>query len=438
MHFLKEPDSGPFADYHVPSDVQETVKDIIDRVRANGDSAVREFTETFDDVSRKSNVLQPAEREAALDRVSEKERRIIDNSVKNIRQFAEVQLGHVEEFEEEIRKGVTLGQKIVPIENVGAYVPGGEYPLLSSPLMSVIPSDVAGVETVAVAMPPQDDGTPHPAAIYGAMQAGATDIYVVGGAQAIVALATGTEEISKVDKIVGPGNIFVTEAKRQMYGEVGIDLLAGPSEILVIADESADPEVVAADLLAQAEHDVAARPLLVAMSERTGNAVISKVESQLQTLSTAEIAGEAWDTMGAVIVVDDMNEAVDVSDDLAPEHLQVQVQNPRSILNRLTNYGTVFLGENSANVFSDKLIGTNHILPTQRSARYTAGLSVHEFVKYQTYQEVSDDAAAELEQWATPQSIIERLEGHAKSSYIRGPSKGLEGFSMDSHELPKD
>jgi histidinol dehydrogenase/sulfopropanediol 3-dehydrogenase len=438
MKFLKRPESGPFADYTVSAEIQDIVKNIVSKVKQDGDEAVRQFTEKFDDVARDSNVLQPAERETALDRVSSKERHIIDNSIKNIRQFAELQLSHVEEFEEEVRDGVTLGQRIVPIESVGAYVPGGGYPLLSSPLMSVIPADVAGVETISVAMPPQNDGVPHPAAVYGAIQAGATEIYVIGGAQAIAALAIGTETVSAVDKIVGPGNAFVTEAKKQVYGSVGIDLLAGPSEILVIADETADTEIVAADLLAQAEHDTAARPLLVTTSERVGNAVISEVTEQLTTLSTAEIAGESWEIMGAVIVVTDLSEAADVSDELAPEHLEIQVEQPQQVLDQVSNYGTAFLGENSANVFSDKLIGTNHILPTQRASRYTAGLSVHEFVKYQTHQEVSDEAVTELEPWATAQSVVEHLEGHAKSSYIRSPGKELSEYETDDHAPPEE
>lgn len=438
MRYLKEPSTEPFVSYRVPEDVKQTVSDIVGTVRSEGDKAIREYTERFDGVSRDTNMLTASERTEAIGRVTEDERRIIDNSTKNIRRFAEAQLNHVSEFEVEMDEGITLGQKLNPIETVGAYVPGGQYPLLSSALMAVVPAVVAGVDTVVAAMPPQEDGLPHPAAVYGAQQAGADEIYVVGGAQAIAGMAFGTEEISKVDKIVGPGNIFVTEAKKQVFGEVGIDLLAGPSEILVLADSSADPQVVAADLLAQAEHDPAARPLLVSTSESVCESVIDEVDSQLETLQTADIAEQSWNEMGAVIVTEDLEEAIEISDKLAPEHLEVQIENPRQVLDELSNYGTLFLGELSANVFSDKLIGTNHVLPTQRSARYTAGLSVHEFLKHPTFQEVSEEGVEKLEPWATRQSVIERLEGHAKSSFIRQQGVSLEEYDERVDRLPEN
>lgn len=438
MRYLKEPSEEPFASYHAPAEVEQTVSEIVDAVRSGGDGTIRDYTERFDDVSRRTNRLTDTERTDVIDRLTDEEKRIIDNSTENIRQFAEAQMAHVSEFEVEIDDGITLGQKLIPIETVGAYVPGGEYPLLSSALMAVIPAAVAGVETVTAAMPPQDDGLPHPAAVYGAHTAGADEIYVVGGAQAIAGMAFGTEEISTVDKIVGPGNIFVTEAKRQVFGEVGIDLLAGPSEILVLADSTANPHVVAADLLAQAEHDRAARPLLVSTSESVCEAVIEEVESQLETLETAAIAEQAWNDMGTVILAEDLPEAIEVSDKLAPEHLEVHIETPRAVLDDLSNYGTLFLGEHSANVFSDKLIGTNHVLPTHRAARYTAGLSVHEFLKHPTYQEVTAAGAEKLEPWATRQSVIERLEGHAKSSFIRQRNRRVDEFDQHSTQLSEE
>ena len=438
MQYLKEPAADPFSGYRIPADVQETVGDIVSEIRSRGDEAVREFTERFDEVTREQNRLSEDEISTAIDAVSDEEKRIIDNSIENIRQFAAAQLDHVEEFEVERDDGVTLGQKLVPVEKAGAYVPGGQYPLLSSSLMAIVPAAVAGVEKIVAASPPQEDGLPHPATVYGAQKAGADEIYAVGGSQAVAAMATGTDEIERVDKIVGPGNVFVTEAKRQVFGEVGIDLLAGPSEILVLADESADPELVAADLLAQAEHDANARPLLVTTSERTGESVIEEVQTQLESLSTAAVARESWDQMGAVIVAEDLDEAVAVSDDLAPEHLEIQTENPRDVLDQLSNYGTLFLGEHSANAFADKLVGTNHILPTQQSARYTAGLSVHKFIKHQTYQEVSEEGARTLEPWATRQSEIEQLEGHAKSSFIRPTKNDLEAYDETDHRLPDE
>lgn len=439
MRYIKRPDAEPFETYSVSEEVQQTVRDIIEDVRTGGDEAALGFTERFDGVTRETNRLDEDAQKEVLASVSAKERRVIDNSIEDIREFAEAQLDHIDEFEVEIDTGVTLGQKNIPIKKIGAYVPGGEYPLLSSALMAVVPAQVAGVGTIAVSMPPQDDGVPHPAAVYGALQAGADEIYVLGGAQAIAAMAVGTEEVTAVDKIVGPGNMFVTEAKKQLYGEVGIDLLAGPSEILVLGDDTSDPELIASDLLAQAEHDRSARPLLVTTSESLGKGVIDEVEAQLQELSTSEIASEAWDVKGTVILAENRNEATDVADKLAPEHLEVHTNNPRELLEELTNYGTLFIGENSANVFSDKLIGTDHILPTQRAARYTAGLSVHMFIKHPTYQEVSDDGLETLEPWATTQSVLERLEGHAKSSFIRIPEQTLAEYDRDTAaELPEE
>jgi len=438
MRYLKEPAADPFAGYSVPQSVQDTVTEIIDTVDHRGDAAIHEYTERFDDVDRDTITLTDAEQAEALDAVSETEKQIIDNSIENIRQFAQAQRDHITEFETEVDTGITLGQRIVPIERVGAYVPGGGYPLLSSALMSVIPAAVAGVDDITVATPPQADGLPHPAIVYGALESGADRICVAGGAQAIAGMALGTESVDPVDKIVGPGNVFVTEAKKQLYGTIGIDLLAGPSEILVIADETADPTIIAADLLAQAEHDEQARPLLVTTDETLGQTIIDELHAQLEELSTADIAEQSWAEKGAVIVADSLAEATAISNDLAPEHLEVQTENPDALLHDLVNYGTLFLGEHSANVFSDKLIGTNHILPTQRAARYTGGLSVHMFLKIVTHQHVTDDAAATLEPWATKQSQIEQLEGHAKSAYIRAPEHNLEQYPDTTNTLFED
>jgi histidinol dehydrogenase/sulfopropanediol 3-dehydrogenase len=438
MQLLKEPNADPFADFQVPAGVQDTVSEIIQDVENDGDEAVHRLTRKFDDVSRESVRLSSKEESTAIEELSDEAKRIIDKNINNIQRFAEIQYDHIDEFETEVEDGIILGQKTIPIERIGAYVPGGQYPLLSSALMTVIPAAVAGVDNISVATPPQDNGVPHSAVIYGARQAGADDIFVMGGAQAVAAMAVGTEEVLSNDKIVGPGNIFVTEAKRQLFGKVGLDLLAGPSEILVLADHSGDPETIAADLLAQAEHDVAARPLAVTTSEAVGQEIIHRVNAQLEDLETVEVAGESWQNMGTVVLVEDLSEAVDVVDRFAPEHLEIQTNNPRDLLDSLSNYGTLFLGENSANVFSDKLIGTNHTLPTQRAARYTAGLSVHTFVKKPTYQEVSDEGVQRLEPWATKQSTLENLIGHAKSSYIRAEENELTGYEADNIELQTD
>lgn len=430
MRYLKEPEADPFESYNVPQEVEETVEKIIQNVKEEGDEAVLNFTERFDEVSRDQNLLSDDEQSKILSQVSEEIKDLIDNNISNIREFAEEQLRHISGFETEIQEGVTLGQRVVPIETIGAYVPGGEYPLLSSALMSVVPASVAGVDEIIVATPPQEDGLPHPAVVYGALEAGADKICVIGGAQAISALAFGTETIPNVDKIVGPGNIFVTEAKKQLYGQIGVDMLAGPSEILVLADRTADAELIAADLLAQAEHDKAARPLLVTTDEQLGNQVINEVHDQLDELSTAEIASESWRVKGTVVHTEDLQEAKRITNELAPEHLEVQTEDPRGLLDDLQNYGTLFLGENSANVYSDKLIGTNHILPTQRAARYTAGLSVYMFIKLPTHQEVTDAGVETLAPPATKQSRIERLEGHAKSAYMRQEGRDLRSYEM--------
>lgn len=438
MEYLKRPEEDPFSPSIVLTEVAETVEDVIDAVRSDGDQAVMELTEKFDGIEREQNRLTDDEIERALAELSEEQKRIIDHNHARIERFAEAQLEHITSFEMSLGQGVSVGQRIVPIQRVGAYVPGGAYPLLSSALMAVTPPAVAGVENITVATPPRDDGIPHPAVVYGALQAGADEIFVIGGAQAIAAMALGTKEVTAVDKLLGPGNAFVTEAKRQLFGTVGIDLLAGPSEILVIADKSADPVTVAADLLAQAEHDTAARPLLVTTSETVGTSVIQEVSNQLVDLKTADIAGESWEKMGTVITTDDLDEAITVADELAVEHVEVHTANPRDLLNRLTNYGTLFLGENSANVFSDKLTGTNHTLPTQRGARYTSGLSIHSVIKTQTYQEVSDDGVSLLEPWATKQSKIEQLDGHSKSSYVRSRDHKLSNYDPEELPLPPE
>jgi histidinol dehydrogenase/sulfopropanediol 3-dehydrogenase len=435
MKFLKKPVGDPFAIFQVSSEVQNTVSQIIKDVEKNGDEAVLDYTRKFDGVSRDRNGLSEKEEAEAIEELSENEKRIIDRNINNIQEFAEVQLDHIDEFEVETQDGIKLGQKAIPIERVGAYVPGGQYPLLSSALMTVVPASVAGVDRVVVATPPREDGVPHPAVLYGARAAGADEIFVMGGAQAVAAMALGTNEVTASDKIVGPGNIFVTEAKRQLFGKVGLDLLAGPSEILVLADESADAEVIAADLLAQAEHDIAARPLAVTTDRLLGEEIINEVASQLKELATVDVAETSWQEQGTVVVVDGLAEAADLVNRFAPEHLEIQIENPRDLLNKLSNYGTLFLGENSANVFSDKLVGTNHTLPTQRAARYTAGLSVHTFIKKPTYQEVSIEGVSQLEPWATKQSVLENLDGHAKSSYIRGAGNDLKAYDESDIEL---
>lgn len=421
--YLKRPaDEGDGEGDGDDDPVPGRVREIRTAVRDRGDDAVLEFTARFDGVERDSPVLSEAERDRALARLDEGTRAIVDHNHARIEAFAERQRASVEEFEAEFGDGIAMGQTVRPVPSVGAYVPGGRYPLLSSALMTVTPATVAGVPDVAVATPPAgEDGLPHAATVYAAELAGADRLYVAGGAQAVAALAYGTESVDAVDKVVGPGNAYTTEAKRQVYGEVGIDMLAGPSEVCVLADDTADPEVVASDLLAQAEHDPHARPLLVSTDRDLAERTVAAVDRGLDALSTAEVAGAAWDAEGTVVVADTLAEAVAVTNDLAPEHLEVHTAEPRALVEDLHSYGSLFLGEDSAVVYSDKCAGTNHVLPTGAGARYTGGLSIFEFLKVLTHQELDADGVERLRPWAVEQSRRERLEGHARSAYLRGP-----------------
>jgi histidinol dehydrogenase/sulfopropanediol 3-dehydrogenase len=410
--------------------VRERVRDILESVRTDGDDALCELTARFDGVERDAPRLTDAEREDALDRLDDEERRIVEHNHERIRAFAERQMESLSAFEAEFGDGIRLGQTIRPIERVGAYVPGGRYPLLSSALMTITPPAVAGVDEVAVATPPADeDGLPHPATVYAAEMAGADEVYVAGGAQAVAALAYGTDTIGAVDKVVGPGNAYTVEAKRQVFGDVGIDMLAGPSEILVLADGTADAELVACDLLAQAEHDPNARPILVTPDEELAADVVAEVERQLSDLPTADVAGESWEREGEIALCDSLEEAVAVTNDYAPEHLEVHTESPRDLLDDLRNYGSLFLGEPSAVVYSDKCVGTNHVLPTGAAARYTGGLSVFDCVKVLTHQQLTPAGAETVRPWATAQSRRERLEGHARSAYLRGEDATLDDYA---------
>lgn len=416
MKFLKE------ASYVYEPDVEvmERVRAILEDVKANGDKAIKKYTKQFDKVDRDPIYVTHEEMTQCGAKITTEIKDLIIFAIKRVEEFAEAQKEGFEDFEREFLPGIRLGQKIVPVRSVGVYVPGGLYPLLSSPIMSIVPARVAGVERIAVATPPQKgQNLPHPAILWACTQAGAKEIYCMGGAQAVAGLAYGTETVNSVNMIVGPGNKYVTEAKRQMFGIVGIDLLAGPSEVLVLADETADPEVVSADLLAQAEHDPDARALLVTTSEALAREVMQQVESQLENLETKEVARTSWDKHGLVVVATNSEEAIEFSNSLAPEHLEIHVKNPRSYLNALKNYGSLFLGDKSAVVFSDKCAGTNHILPTGTAARYTEGLWVGTFLKALTYQEITQEGVSILAPRAEKQAIFEKLDGHAKSAAIR-------------------
>jgi histidinol dehydrogenase/sulfopropanediol 3-dehydrogenase len=416
--YLKEERAGTL---EVPEEVRETVREVLGDVAEGGDDALAEYTARFDDVERDSPRLSEAEIEEAVGRVSEDDREAIDEVVANVREFHEAQRERVEGFEIEPSEGVTLGQRVVPVERVGTYVPGGRHPLVASVAMSVVPAAVAGVESIATCAPPHEEhgGIPHPVQVYAMREAGADEIYAAGGAQAIAALAHGTETVRAVDKIAGPGNVFVVEAKRQLYGRVGIDFLAGPTEILVLADGSADPELVAADLLAQAEHDVDARPILVTTDRDLAGAVEDELAEQLTDLRTEETAREAWERNGEVVLAADLGEACEIANAYAIEHLHVLTGSPRALADDLHNYGSLFLGENAPVVFSDKAIGTNHILPTRRVARYTGGVWVGTYLKTLTYQELTDEGAAEVADLAERICRLEGMHAHELSARRR-------------------
>ena len=414
--YLKEAES---ASLEIPQEVTETVRDIIDDVRERGDEAVHELTRRFDDVDRDDLRIGNDEIERAADELTDEQRETIQYTIDNVREFHEEQRESISGFEREFKPGVRLGQRIVPVESAGVYIPGGRHPLVASPAMSIVPAAIAGVDRIVACAPPQENGTIQPAQLYAMDQAGVDEVYCAGGAQAIAAMAYGTESIPAVDKVTGPGNVYTTEAKRQVYGHVGIDFLAGPTEVLILADETADPELVATDLLAQAEHDPNSRPVLVSTDEETARTVMDAIEDQLPDLRTEETARECWDANGEVLVVDDEDAAVAVANDYAMEHLQVMTEDPRALVDGLRNYGSLFLGPHSPVVFGDKTVGTNHILPTLEVAKYTGGIWVGTYLKTLTHQEATAEGAAEIAPWAARICELEGTHAHQLSAEAR-------------------
>ena len=366
--------------------VRETVEGILTDITERGDDAVRDLSEKFDKWSPESFRLTDEEIQACIDRLDEQTLSDIKFAQEQVKNFARIQRESLQDVEVETRPGVILGHKNIPMNSVGCYIPGGKYPLVASAHMSVATAKVAGVKRVIACAPPFN-GKPNDAIIATMALAGADEIYCFGGVQAVGAMALGTQTIAPVDFIVGPGNAFVAEAKRQLFGRVGIDLLAGPTETLVIADDiGCDPELAAADLLGQAEHGVNSPAVLLTNSETFAKETIAEVERQLTILPTAEIAGKAWEDYGQVIVADSYEEMVEVADFLASEHVQVMTRDPDYFLNNMTNYGALFLGRETNVSYGDKVVGTNHTLPTNKAARYTGGLWVGKFIKTCTYQ----------------------------------------------------
>jgi len=390
----------------------ETVKHIIGEVKKNGDKAVRKYTEIFDRVKLDNFRVSKKEIKEAYEQVDKETIATIKKAASNIGRFAKAQLKQFKDFEY-TQNGVTVGQKIIPIEKIGVYVPGGNYPLPSTALMCAIPARVAGVKELIVCSPKI-----KPITIVAADLAGADLIFKIGGVQAIAAMAYGTKTIPKVDKIVGPGNIYVTQAKKEIFGDCGIDLLAGPTEILLIADGSSNPKFIAADLLAQAEHDINTKIIFVTDSKGLIKNVNNEIKFQIEKLETKNIIKKSFKKK-KVILVKNLKEAIKIANEIAPEHLSLQVKNPRKYLNQLKNYGSLFLGEYSAVAFGDYCSGTNHVLPTDKTSRYTGGLSVKDFIKIQTYQLINKKGAKNLAKIAIKFASLEELDAHKKSAEIR-------------------
>ncbi len=399
--------------------VRETVTKVIADVRERGDAAVREYSEKFDGWSPASFRLDQEAIEKIIATVPEQAIEDIKAVQARVRRFAQHQKDSLRDFEEETEPGVFLGQKNIPVDAAGAYVPGGRYPLVASAHMTVVTAKVAGVGRVTACTPPIRGEIPA-ATVAALSLAGADEIFLLGGTQAVAAMAIGTETIGKVNMLAGPGNAYVAEAKRQLFGEVGIDLFAGPTETLVIADEHADPFVVAVDLLSQAEHGPDSPAVLITTSEAVARRTMALIDEILVDMPTADLAGPAWKNYGQVAVVEDLDAAYALADQYASEHVQVLTENPREALVKMRNFGALFLGEGTCVSYGDKVIGTNHTLPTRGAANYTGGLWVGKYIKTVTYQEVTDKAAsAALGELCGRAARVELFEGHARSGDVR-------------------
>jgi sulfopropanediol 3-dehydrogenase len=399
--------------------VRAVVESTLADIAARGDAAVRALSEKFDKWSPDSFRLSDGEIERALAELSPSDLDDIRFAQAQIRGFAEHQKAALQDIEVETMPGVVLGHKNIPVNAVGCYVPGGKYPLVASAHMSVVTAKVAGVKRIITCAPPFE-GRPNPAIVAAQHLGGADEIYCMGGIQAVGAMALGTETIGGVDMLVGPGNAFVAEAKRQLFGRVGIDLFAGPTETLIVADETVDGEICAVDLLGQAEHGPTSPAILVTNSEKLAKDAMAEVERQLQTLPTAEIAGQAWRDYGQVIVCDDHAEMARMADEIASEHVQIMTSDDDYFLNTMTNYGALFLGPRTNVSYGDKVIGTNHTLPTMKAARYTGGLWVGKFMKTCTYQRVlTDEASVKIGEVCSRLCALEGFAGHKEQADIR-------------------
>lgn len=419
MKILKESKKRTSADTRA---LRDTVSDIIDQVCTRGDEALKEYNLKFDQCSRDSLRVSQEEIRDAYSQLDSQELDDMKTALGNIRAFAQAQRETLSELEDfSPMPGIHLGHRILPVRSCCCYVPGGSYPLYSTALMLAAPARTAGVPRVTACSPVvKSTGRIHPKTLAAMDLAGVDEIYAVGGAQAIAAFSYGTEQIAPVDLIVGPGNRYVTEAKRQCYGQVGIDFVAGPSEVLILADHTARADAAAADLLAQSEHDPNAKGILVTTDEALGLAVIDAVEKQLETLETAPIARQSWNAYGEVLLAASVQEAVDLANELAPEHLELTMEHPDEILPYLYNYGSLFMGGHTAEVFGDYASGTNHTLPTLGAARYTGGVWVGTFLKTCTHQSMTPEASQNLAPLVSRMAKGEGLAGHAQAALIRG------------------
>ena len=399
--------------------VRATVEGILADIKARGDAAVRELSIRFDKWDRQNFRLSEGEIQACLDQLTPRDLEDIRFAQTQVRNFAEHQKAALRDIEVETLPGVVLGHRNIPVNSVGCYVPGGKYPLLASAHMSVVTAKVAGCKRIITCAPPFE-GKPAPAIVAAQHLAGADEIYCLGGIQAVGAMALGTESIAPIDMLVGPGNAFVAEAKRQLYGRVGIDLFAGPTETLIIADETVDAEICATDLLGQAEHGPNSPAVLLTTSEKLARETMAEVERLLKILPTASIARKAWEDYGEVIICDSEDEMVAEADRIASEHVQVMTRDPDYFLQHMTNYGALFLGPRTNVSYGDKVIGTNHTLPTKKSARYTGGLWVGKFMKTCTYQRVlTDEASTMIGEYCSRLCMLEGFAGHAEQANIR-------------------
>ncbi len=412
LTFIKAPARDAVGD---TAPVAETVAAILKDVKARGDAAVRDYSAKFDGVAPESLEVSMEDRLAAVAELDPQTRADTEFAIANVRRFAEAQMATIGALDVESLPGVHMGHRVIPIARVGCYVPGGRFPLLSAPIMTIVPAVVAGVKEIVACLPPNA----HRAMIAGCHLSGAHRIFRIGGAQAIAAMAYGTESVPRVFKIVGPGNAFVNEAKRQVFGPVGIDQLAGPSEIFTLADETGDAAMIATDMLAQAEHDVRTRVGLITTSEKLARDTLAEVEAQLATLSTANIAAVSWRDYGIIAVAKDEADMIAYSEEIAAEHLQVHTKDALEFAGKLDNYGSLFIGTNASVVYSDKCSGTNHTLPTMGAGQYTGGLWVGSYVKIATHQWLTEEGVKQVAPPAARQANSEGLEGHRRAAQLR-------------------